>query len=175
MANRAIAYELDENDLIDFNVWHYARSPYTRGLRRSRFLIAAIAFPLVFAVFALNDVKSAAIGVLVAMAIAAVIALPVWRWRIRADTRKRLTMGKRTGETGLQQLTLMKGELVRRNDGGELRATYASIEGLVDSERFSAIYLSPDRALFVPRRKVEQAELHAFLTALKDRVRESAV
>lgn len=164
-----IEYTVDLDDLAEFTRFHYQSTTWTpRGTIKggATFLIL---LSLMFA--ATGDLNACTFaGILVASIAWTVLSRPIVLWLLRRKAKALYAPGKNKALVGRHSLEISEGALQQRSEGGSDEVHFGAIERVAESPTHVFIYVSALSAHVVPRNKVAQGDLEAFVAQLRSRI-----
>lgn len=167
-------YELNKQDLIDFNIFHIT---YSKLARRSLFVqryILSLSF-LVFP-FILQNLTTLPLGYLLTIFILLYVYwVASYRKRLNKMVSKKiskmLTEGKNQSVVGTHNLEISEDEIVDRSEQSEAKTPFSDVENILEDKDHIFIYVNANSAHIIPRRIFENNEKkNEFLTLLRDKV-----
>jgi hypothetical protein len=172
-----IHYEVNLDDLIAWNLYHFDHSP---AMKRSRAIIVwgvAVVIPLPIAFQAIHKpevpilVHAIALSLVLIVAVVWVLAVPPYlRWATVRQARKMYAEGANKGTLGPHELELTDTRLIERTPVNEYSVTLESIERVARSDTHPFVYLSAVLAHVIPRAALGERDYEEFVQALEARV-----
>jgi hypothetical protein len=164
-----IRYDNTIEDLVSFNRYHCDRSPTVQRERVMSICVLAVAgFAPSVLLGAAHD--NTLMGIIVGLVVgggAALIAVPLHRWRVDRQARKLYAEGANKATVGPHELELVAGELIERTPLGESRVRLEVIERVVSENEYTFVYVGALQAAVIPHGAVSEGDLNSFIAALK--------
>lgn len=156
-----IQYELTEEDVVAFNLYHVKNSKVGKNsLQWQRYIS-----PLIFLLFAyfLSVFTDMARGPLFATftvtAIAWVIVYPKYFYfHITRQVRKMLKEGKNEGLVGKHFMKMNKSGMTDTTSTGETNGQWAGVKSIIEDANYFYIYTSTVSAYILPKRDLYSAD-----------------
>lgn len=170
-----IQYSFFEDDLVEFQRFHCAKSPY---VRKQRLLIMAIftAAILLFAIIlksdkpdALTIVPRLIIGCFVSAAFCIYLQF-AWRRSVGRQIRHLIREGSTDGLFGSYELEVDNKGITRRNATRTSFAAWSVVRRTEDTPGHVIIYISSIEAFVVPRKRVLDGDLDQLLDVVRGNV-----
>jgi len=167
-------YELNKQDLIDFNLFHLT---YSKLSRRSYFIQRYI-LSLSFLVlpFLLRQFTNMPLGYLFIVFILLCLYWVVfYPKRIKKIVSRKISKmvdeGKNNSVVGTHKLTLSQNGIVDKSEHSEAKTEFIAIENIVEDKEHIFIYVSSNSAHIIPIRIFENdAQKKEFLAVLGQKV-----
>lgn len=146
-----VEYQVTIDDVIRFNLYHVAHSPFGRRQKWLTRYPVAISLPI----FGLLDyVFTGKVAPLVTFCLIALVWYAVtpawWEWDVGRRTRKVLGEGMNRGLLGPSTLTIGSEGLRVVGDTGETSLKWSAVERVACSGTHTYIYLGATSALMIP-------------------------
>ena len=167
-----LRYTLDIDDFLAFYQIHFRNS---RFRRYARYL--AVIVPLIVIVYLKRHTFAKIplwanlllLTITVFIAISAIFVTKfLLNWLIAFHLRRMLKEGGDAGLLGPHELEITLGFLIERTDASEHRQLLSKLVRIVDSEEHVFIYISSFQAHVIPKRRIQQGNLDAFLQRLRN-------
>lgn len=167
-------YELNKQDLIDFNLFHIT---YSKLTRRSFFLqryILSLSFLIL--PFILKNFTNMPLGYwLVIFILLYLYWVAFYPKRLKKIVSRRISKmlaeGKNKSVVGAHNLTISEDGIVDRSEHSEAKTQFGAIENILEDKEHIFIYVSADTAHIIPTRIFEnEAQKNEFLGFLRQRV-----
>ena len=167
-------YELNKQDIIDFNLFHIT---YSKLSRRSYFLQRYI-FSLSFLVlpFLLRQFTNMPLGYwLVVFICLYLFWVTFYPKRLKRIVSRRISKllaeGKNNSVVGGHNLAITDDGIVDRSEHSEAKTQFSAIESIVEDKEHIFIYVSANSAHIIPSRIFENEDRKAeFLTFLRQKM-----
>lgn len=167
-------YELNKQDLIEFNIFHIT---YSKLARRSFFLQRYI-FSLSFLIlpFIIRNFTNMPLGYwLVVFILLYIYWVAFYPKRIRKIVSRKITKmlaeGKNHSVVGTHNLAISETEIVDNSEHSEARTPFNAVENIVEDKEHIFIYVNADSAHIIPTRIFENHDKKKeFLALLNKKV-----
>ena len=166
-----LRYEVDFDDIMEFQRFHYAHSPTMRNQRYG--LIGFVS--LVTIAFCLQTLSEYPLSHRFAMAAPLVLlnGFVVYfylKWSITRQTRKLNREGSNLGILGEHELRLDEKGLTEITSVNESRYTYSGLSRIEETSDYAFIYISTLQAHVVPKKKIVDGDIGSFMSIIRQRV-----
>ncbi len=167
-------YKLNQQDLIDFNLFHIT---YAKSTRRSYFIQRYI-LSLSFLVlpFIIKQFTNMPLGYwLVGFTLLYLYWVAFYPKRLKKIVSRRiskmLSEGKKSSVVGSHNLTITENGIVDRSEHSEAKTQFSGIENIVEDKDHIFIYVSANSAHIIPIRMfVNEEQKNELLNFLRQRV-----
>jgi len=167
-------YQLNKEDLIDFNVFHIT---YSKSARRSLFLqryILSLSF-LVLPFFLRQFTNIPLVYWLAVFILLYVYWVAFYPKRLNKLVSKKISKmlaeGKNNSVVGAHNLTISEDGIVDRSEQTEAKTQYSTIENIVEDKKHIFIYVSANSAHIIPITIFENVDQkNEFLAFLRQRI-----
>jgi hypothetical protein len=164
-----IKYNVEIEDLIEFNEYYVGHSPEARRLRRSHTVYAPLA--VFFSVSFVGIIEHSWVFPIIGAIFASVYSLGAPR-RLRKRSRrvmeKLFSEGKNISTLGKQQLELKDDGIYNTSSAGTQSTYWNAVEHIEQTETHGFIYISSMSAHVIPALKVEEGDFNEFMQAARD-------
>ena len=165
-----IVYRNTVEDLIGFQLYHYAHDKRSVRLQAAVMLIpAALVLALVLL---LSRESGSTLLALVGMAVAMLLAFAIQRFmrqRMVSAARRSYASGRGKRTLGEHRLTVTDAGLVERAKSGEYTTPWSRGIRVIESATAVYIYTARDTGLVIPRERVTRGDAAAFAAAVRER------
>lgn len=167
-------YELNKQDLIDFNLFHIT---YSKSTRRSYFLqryILSISF-LVLPFF-LRQFTNISLGYWLAVFILLYLYwVAAYPKRLKKIVTRKISKmhaeGKNNSVVGAHNLAISENGIVDRSENSEAKTEFSAIENIVEDKEHIFVYVNANSAHIIPTRIFkDEDQKKEFLTFLRQKV-----
>jgi len=171
-----IRYANTVDDLVAFIDFHAAHSTTVeQNIRLTKWTSTVLVIVLTFVAlnFTIGDSGALSAKVFGALAggVLMFIAVPrLTRWNMRVQVGKLLREDRNKSVVGEHELEILDDGLVERTEYNENKSSWAGIERVVSTPRYTFIYITSVSAHVVPRESVSDGDYDAFTQELARRV-----
>jgi hypothetical protein len=166
-----IVYRNTVEDLVGFQLYHYAHSPRSVRLQMLVMLAPAVAV-LVLVWLASRQVGGSTLLALGGMVLAMALALALqgfMRRRLQQTARRSYASGRGKRTLGEHRLKVTDAGLVERAKAGEFTTPWSRAIRVIETEAAVYIYTARDTGLVIPRERVTRGDVGAFAAAVRAR------
>lgn len=166
-----IKYRVDISDIVAFNQFHLDTSPLVRKRRAMMLILVAIVYASI--AFFMASSKHSVYNAVVFMIV--YICFLVWYLRYGRKVNVKRIMkiyagGKNTGIFGEHELELLPDGIREITSVNEHITKYEGIERVEATETHIFVFFSSLSAYVIPKAKVSQGDLDAFVVGLKQKL-----
>ncbi|MCG6168814.1 YcxB family protein [Leptospira sp. FAT2] len=167
-----LSFPLNEQDIINFNVYHFRNSKFTqRRLLLLRWLIPIWAIAVFFflnrehldLISILWNSPLFAIGILWFL-----FADKIYYWRLKNNVKNLLKEGRNNGMIGVQNLELTDDAILTENDSGSFRYSLEKIHRCEEGDGYLFLYVTSLSALIIPTNVFQNSDKDVFLQKVRN-------
>jgi hypothetical protein len=164
-----IEYQLGEEDLLAFSEYHLAHSPSNREVRRRK----TYGYAVLLAVFCLILLLFGGRALAIAFLVLGPPWIAYWPWRVKQVQRRQLLARYREAKNPALDVPVVLGVdgdvLTCVTSASQSRMSCAAVQRVADTLDHVFVYLGPEQALIVPRRRVSRGDVDIFVQELRNR------
>lgn len=159
-----IRYNITMDDLVAFNLYHFTRSPFIKGINYGVMIVVAMLIVLGFSFASISSGEpiAAILGVIFA---ALFCVIYQWMWPASLDwhVRRLLSEGHTKGMLGPHELEIDPQGIIERTDMNESRTAWRGVDRIVETEDYAFIYISAIMAHVIPKHATTTDDPTAFI------------
>lgn len=164
-----IEYQLGEEDLLAFSEYHVAHSPPNREVRRRQ----TYGYAVLLAVFGLILLLFGGAALAIAFLVLGPPWIVYWPWRVKQIQRRQLLARYREGKNPALEVPVVLGideeGLTCVTSTSQSRISFAAVQRVADTRDHFFVYLGPEQAMVIPRRRVSRGDVDTFVQELRNR------
>ncbi len=166
-----LEYTLKEKDLLAFNEHQLQDAKHIqRTLRRNQAIVPGIIVVIaLFYWFYYQDALSALYIALIGVAWGLLVPIYI-RWNLMTQIKAKYSDEEKERILGDYTLRIQPNHLVEISNNGEVKIAWADIMRLETTKNYAFIYLDVDSAIIIPRKGVNNGDIHEFVAEADERI-----
>ena len=164
-----IEYQFGEADLLAFSEYHVAHSTPNREVRRRQ----TYGYAVLLAVFGLILLLFGGTALAIAFLLLGPPWIVYWPWRVKQVQRRQLLARYREAKNPALDvpvvLSVDEEGLTCVSSTSRSRMSFAAVQRVADTPDHVFVYLGPEQAFIVPRRRVSRGDVDIFVQELRNR------